>query len=49
VLLGRIGTMGQEPVEIYADEIAAGAALAAVARVKRQRGYQVSHQSHQAS
>ena len=47
--MGRIGTMGQEPVEIYADEIAAGAALRAIARVKRRRGYQVSHQLHQTS
>ncbi len=36
---GRIGTKGQELVEIHADEIAAGQALEAVARVKRRRGY----------
>ena len=37
---GRIGTKRQELVEIHADEIAAGLALEAVARVKRRRGYQ---------
>jgi predicted DNA-binding WGR domain protein len=37
---GRIGTKGQELVEIHADEIAAGQALEAVARVKRRCGYQ---------
>jgi predicted DNA-binding WGR domain protein len=37
---GRIGTKGQELVEIHADEIAAGQALEAVARAKRRRGYQ---------
>ena len=36
---GRIGTNGQELVEIFADEIEAGQALEAVARVKRRRGY----------
>ncbi len=36
---GRVGTKGQELVEIHADEIAAGQALEAVARVKRRRGY----------
>jgi predicted DNA-binding WGR domain protein len=36
---GRIGTTGQELVEIHADKIAAGQALEAVARVKRRRGY----------
>jgi predicted DNA-binding WGR domain protein len=36
---GRIGTNGQELVEIHADEIAAGQAVEAVARVKRRRGY----------
>ncbi|MBL0407508.1 WGR domain-containing protein [Microvirga aerilata] len=36
---GRIGTTGQELVEIHADEIAAGQALEAVARLKRRRGY----------
>ncbi len=35
---GRIGTAGQELVEIHPDEIAAGQALEAVARMKR-RGY----------
>jgi predicted DNA-binding WGR domain protein len=35
----RIGTNGQELVEIHEDEIAAGRALEAVARVKRRRGY----------
>ena len=37
---GRIGTKGQELVEIFPDEIAAGQALEAVARAKRRRGYQ---------
>ena len=37
---GRIGTTGQELVEIHADEIAAAQALEAVARAKRRRGYQ---------
>jgi predicted DNA-binding WGR domain protein len=36
---GRIGTKGQELVEIHADEIAAGQALEAVAKAKRRRGY----------
>jgi predicted DNA-binding WGR domain protein len=36
---GRIGTNGQELVEAFADEIEAGKALEAVARVKRRRGY----------
>ena len=36
---GRIGTNGQEPVEIHADELAAGQALEALAQLKRQRGY----------
>ncbi|WP_201865278.1 WGR domain-containing protein [Microvirga soli] len=36
---GRIGTNGQELVEIHADEIAAGQALEALAQVKRRRGY----------
>jgi predicted DNA-binding WGR domain protein len=35
---GRIGTNGQELVEVHADEIAAGEALEAVARAKRRRG-----------
>jgi predicted DNA-binding WGR domain protein len=37
---GRIGTTGQELVEIYDNEIAAGLALEAVAQAKRRRGYQ---------
>jgi predicted DNA-binding WGR domain protein len=36
---GRIGTNGQELVEVFADEIEAGEALVAIARVKRRRGY----------
>ncbi|ANY84286.1 hypothetical protein BB934_39380 (plasmid) [Microvirga ossetica] len=36
---GRIGTKGQELVEIHDDEIAAGQALEAVSRVKQRRGY----------
>ena len=36
---GRIGTNGQELVEIHADELEAGQALEAVARAKRRRGY----------
>jgi predicted DNA-binding WGR domain protein len=36
---GRIGTRGQELVEIHADENAAGQALEAVGRAKRRRGY----------
>jgi predicted DNA-binding WGR domain protein len=36
---GRIGTSGQELVEIHEDEVAAGQALEAVARTKRRRGY----------
>ena len=36
---GRIGTTGQELVEIHADEIEAGQALEALAQVKRRRGY----------
>jgi predicted DNA-binding WGR domain protein len=35
----RIGTTGQELVEVFADELAAGKALEAVARAKRRRGY----------
>jgi predicted DNA-binding WGR domain protein len=35
---GRIGTTGQELVEIFADELEAGQALEAVARAKRRRG-----------
>jgi predicted DNA-binding WGR domain protein len=37
---GRIGTKGQELVEIHEDETTAGQALEAVARAKRRRGYQ---------
>jgi predicted DNA-binding WGR domain protein len=37
---GRIGTTGQEMVEVFADEIEAGQALEAVAQAKRKRGYQ---------
>jgi predicted DNA-binding WGR domain protein len=36
---GRIGTTGQEKVEIHANETAAGQALEAIARAKRRRGY----------
>jgi predicted DNA-binding WGR domain protein len=36
---GRIGSQGQELVEIFASEIEAGEALEAVARIKRRRGY----------
>jgi predicted DNA-binding WGR domain protein len=36
---GRIGTKGQELVEIHADEGAAGQALEALAQLKRRRGY----------
>ena len=37
---GRIGTKGQELVEIHADETAAGQALEAIAQAKGQRGCQ---------
>jgi predicted DNA-binding WGR domain protein len=37
---GRIGTKGQELVEIHEDEIEAGKALEAIAAMKRRRGYQ---------
>jgi predicted DNA-binding WGR domain protein len=37
---GRIGTNGQEMVEIHEDEIEAGKALEAIAQAKRRRGYQ---------
>jgi predicted DNA-binding WGR domain protein len=37
---GRIGTKGQELVEIHEDEVAAGQALETLAQVKRRRGYQ---------
>ena len=36
---GRIGTNGQELVEVFADEAEAGQALEALARLKRRRGY----------
>jgi predicted DNA-binding WGR domain protein len=36
---GRIGTNGQELVEVFSTEEEAGLALEAVARVKRRRGY----------
>jgi predicted DNA-binding WGR domain protein len=36
---GRIGTSGQELVEVFATEIEAGQALEAIAQVKRRRGY----------
>ncbi len=39
LVLHRIGTTGQELVEIHADELAAGKALEAVALLKRRRGY----------
>jgi predicted DNA-binding WGR domain protein len=36
---GRIGSNGQELVEVFADELAASLALEAVAAAKRWRGY----------
>ena len=36
---GRIGTNGQELVEVYPSETDAGEALEALARTKRRRGY----------
>lgn len=36
---GRIGTNGQEMVEIFADELEAGQALEALAQAKRRLGY----------
>ena len=36
---GRIGTTGQELVETFENEEAAGATLEVVARLKRRRGY----------
>jgi predicted DNA-binding WGR domain protein len=36
---GRIGTAGQELVQVFATETEAGEALEAIARVKRRRGY----------
>src|SRR3954463_7263519 len=37
---GRIGTTGQEMVEIHEDEFEAGQALESLAQLKRRRGYQ---------
>jgi predicted DNA-binding WGR domain protein len=36
---GRIGTNGRELAEVFVTEIEAGAALEALARAKRRRGY----------
>jgi predicted DNA-binding WGR domain protein len=36
---GRIGTNGQELVQVFDSELEAGQALEAIARVKRRRGY----------
>jgi predicted DNA-binding WGR domain protein len=36
---GRIGTNGQELVEVFVDEFEAGQALEAIAQAKRRRGY----------
>jgi predicted DNA-binding WGR domain protein len=36
---GRIGTNGQELVEVFASEDEAGEALAAIVAAKRRRGY----------
>jgi predicted DNA-binding WGR domain protein len=36
---GRIGTNGQELVEVFPDEIAAGQGLEVLAQEKRRRGY----------
>jgi predicted DNA-binding WGR domain protein len=36
---GRIGTNGQELVEVFATEIEAGEALEELAAAKRRRGY----------
>jgi predicted DNA-binding WGR domain protein len=36
---GRIGTKGQEMVEMFSNELEAGQALEALAAVKRRRGY----------
>jgi predicted DNA-binding WGR domain protein len=36
---GRIGTNGQELVEVFDSELEAGEALEALAREKRRRGY----------
>jgi predicted DNA-binding WGR domain protein len=37
---GRIGTKGQELVEVFASEAEAGQALEVIAQAKRRRGYQ---------
>jgi predicted DNA-binding WGR domain protein len=37
---GRIGTKGQELVEVFASEVEAGQALEVIAQAKRRRGYQ---------
>ena len=37
---GRIGTNGQELVQVFANEAEAGQALEVVAQAKRRRGYQ---------
>jgi predicted DNA-binding WGR domain protein len=36
---GRIGTNGRELAEVFATESEAGAALEALAKAKRRRGY----------
>jgi predicted DNA-binding WGR domain protein len=36
---GRIGTNGQELVEVFATALGAGEALEAIVRAKRRRGY----------
>jgi predicted DNA-binding WGR domain protein len=36
---GRIGTAGRELVQMFENELEAGAALEALARAKRRRGY----------
>jgi len=36
---GRIGTTGQELVEVFAEEIGVGQALEAIAQMKRRTGY----------
>lgn len=36
---GRVGTNGQELVEVFASETDAGKALEAIAQAKRRRGY----------
>jgi predicted DNA-binding WGR domain protein len=37
---GRIGTKGQELVEVFPTEVEAGQALEVIAQAKRRRGYQ---------